>query len=98
MVSLSHRRAAVAPQQAGQDGNRQFSPPGGAEGVREGREEGGSTNAALLIAQYVSIITLFAAATFGVVMLIGKRKKTGQDETAIVPAIIAEPEGDIPKE
>lgn len=46
----------------------------GAEGVREARGEGGSSNAALLIAQYVSIITLFGAITYGVVRLTGKRK------------------------
>lgn len=48
-----------------------------------GHGEGGSTNAALLIAQYVSIIALFGAATYGIVKLIGKRKRPlpQQDET-----------------
>ena len=76
---------------ASDDATGQFTPPSGAQGAREGHEEGGSTNAALLIAQYVSIITLFAAATVGVVKLTGKQKKH-PGETAVVPAVIAEAE------
>lgn len=68
----------------GQDGIRQFSPPDGAQGAREGHGEGGSGNAALLIAQYVSMITLFGAVTYGVIKLAGRRKKTPEAETVIV--------------
>lgn len=68
----------------GQDGIRQFSPPDGTEGAREGRGEGGSGSAALLIAQYVSIITLFGAVTYGVIKLMGRRKKTPGKETVVV--------------
>ena len=68
----------------GQDGIRQFSPPDGAQGAREGHGEGGSGNAALLIAQYVSMITLFGAMTYGVIRLTGKRKKAPEEENVIV--------------
>ena len=68
----------------GQDGIRQFSPPDGTQGAREGHGEGGSGNAALLIAQYVSIITLFGAMTYGVIKLTGKRKKAPEEENVIV--------------
>ena len=50
---------------------------GGGEGRGGGRGEGSSTSAALLIAQYVSIVTLFGAATYGIVKLIGRRRKPG---------------------
>ena len=50
-----------------------------AEGRGEGHDEGGSSNAALLIAQYVSIITLFGAVTYGVLKLTGKRKQPKKD-------------------
>lgn len=68
----------------GQYGIRQFSPPDGAQGAREGHGEGGSGNAALLIAQYVSMITLFGAVTYGVIKLTGKRKKAPEEENVIV--------------
>lgn len=57
----------------------QGSMPDGAAGRGEGQGEGGSSNAALLIAQYVSIITLFGAATYGILKLTGKRKHPKQD-------------------
>ncbi len=41
--------------------------------------EGGSSSAAALIAQYVSIITLFGAVTYGFLRLTGKRRHRGQD-------------------
>lgn len=47
--------------------------PGGGQGFAGGRE-GGSTNALQLIAQYVGIIALFAAATYGVVKAAGHKK------------------------
>jgi hypothetical protein len=68
----------------GQNGIRQFSPPDGAEGAREGGGEGSASSAALLIAQYVSMITLFGAATHGVIKLAGKRKKIPEEETVVV--------------
>ncbi len=71
---------------------------GGGDGLRDGRGEGGSTNAALLIAQYVSIITLFAAATYGIVKLTGKRKNHEPQDTVIVSAAIGEPELEEPQE
>ena len=48
--------------------------------------EGGSSSAAALIAQYVSIITLFGAATYGVLRLTGRRRQRRQDDT-IAPAL-----------
>ena len=39
-----------------------------------------STNAALLVAQYASIIALFGAVTYGVVRLAGKRKRVLKEE------------------
>ncbi|MEA4939494.1 MAG: DUF4405 domain-containing protein [Christensenella sp.] len=48
--------------------------------------EGGSSSAAALIAQYVSIITLFGAVTYGVLRLTGRRRHRGQDDTA-APAL-----------
>ena len=67
-----------------QGGIRQFSPPDGTQGAREGHGEGGSGNAALLIAQYVSMITLFGVVTYGVIKLTGKRKKAPEEENVIV--------------
>ena len=51
----------------------------GGEGHDGGQGEGGSGSAAMLIAQYVSIITLFGAATYGIVHLTGKRKRCQPD-------------------
>lgn len=51
--------------------------PGGGEG-----SGGGSGGAALLIAQYGSIIALFGAATYGVLRLIGRRKRRGENAAA----------------
>jgi len=85
------------------DGNGSFgggqadgagSGQGRGEGAGASQGEGGSSNAALLIAQYVSIIALFGAATVGVVKLAGKRKHPKANETAIVAAVIDEPEAD----
>ena len=82
----------------GQGEQGQGGGPGGGEGAGGGRSEGGSTSAALLIAQYVGIITLFAAATYGVGKLTSKRKKPEPDETAIVAAVIEEPDAEPPLE
>ncbi len=41
--------------------------------------EGGSSSAAVLIAQYVSIVTLFGAVTYGILRLTGRRRQRGQD-------------------
>ena len=68
------------------------------EGTGAGQSEGGSASAALLIAQYVSIIALFGAVTVGVVKLTGKRKRPKSDETAIVAAVIDEPTNLPPQE
>ncbi len=66
------------------DGSGQVNGQGGNQGGREalggGHDEGGSTSAALLIAQYVSIITLFGAATYGIVKLTGRRKNSKSKE------------------
>ena len=65
---------------AGSNSERsQGSIPDGAAGRGEGQGEGGSGNAALLIAQYVSIITLFGSATYGILKLTCKRKQPMQD-------------------
>ena len=55
---------------------------GGAQGQDQGTDssgpegrESGSGGVALLIAQYASIIALFGAVTYGVVRLVGRRKK-----------------------
>ncbi len=48
--------------------------------------EGGSSNAAALFAQYVSIITLFGAVTYGVLRLTGRRRQRGQD-SAVPPTL-----------
>lgn len=57
------------------------------EGRGEGHSEGGSASAALLIVQYVSIITLFGAVTVGVIKLTGKRKKIVKTESIVVAEI-----------
>ena len=44
--------------------------------------EGGSSSAAALIAQYVSIIALFGAATYGVLWLTGQRKPQKPDSSS----------------
>ena len=66
------------------DGSGQVNGQGGGQGGREalggGHDEGGSTSAALLIAQYVSVITLFGAATVGIVKLTGKGNRRRRDE------------------
>ena len=49
------------------------------EGQDGGQGKGGSGGAAMLIAQYVSIITLFGAVTYGVLKLTGKRKRRQSD-------------------
>ena len=64
------------------------------DGVGASQSEGDSTNAALLIAQYVSIIALFGAVTVGVVKFAGKRKHPKAGETANVAAVTDEPEAD----
>ena len=67
-----------------QSGDSGASSNGGQSfGGGERHGESGSTNAALLIAQYVSIITLFGAATYGILRLAGRRKQRGQDSTAV---------------
>jgi hypothetical protein len=71
---------------SGQNGNGQFASPNGAQGAREGHGEGGSGNAALLIAQYVSIIALFGAATAGIVKVFGKKKSGKGDAEAVAVA------------
>lgn len=85
----------------GFSGGGQGAEQGGGQGRPEGagQGQGGSSvaTALLLIAQYVSIIVLFAAATVGVVKLTGKQKKR-TDETAVIPAVIAEAEVDISEE
>ena len=72
-------------------GMGQGNGQGDGEGRPEGSGAGGSTNAFMLIAQYVSIITLFAAATYGIVKLIGKRKKPIVD-AELGEIIVIEPE------
>ena len=91
--------SAQPPQGDGNDalgggaGMGQGGDSGGVEGRGGDRDEGGSTNAALLIAQYVSIITLFGAATNGIVKLFGKQKKSDADtELSEVIVTEAEPE------
>jgi len=69
---------------SGQSGGRQFGQHDGAEGARDGGGEASASSAALLIAQYVSMITLIGAVTYGVIRLTGKRKKTPEEETVIV--------------
>ncbi|MCE5187862.1 MAG: DUF4405 domain-containing protein [Eubacteriales bacterium] len=60
---------------AGNDAQPPQGGENGAFGGREEREEGGSVNAALLIAQYIGIISLFGAATYGILRLTGRRKQ-----------------------
>ncbi len=59
----------------GQDGDQ-----GGREALGGGHDVGGSTSALLLIAQYMSIITLFGAATVGIVKLTGKGNRRRRDK------------------
>lgn len=79
-------------------GQRPSEGQGRGEGTGAGQGEGGSASAALLIAQYVSIIALFGAVTVGVVKLAGKRKRPKSGETAIVAAVIGEPTAPAPQE
>lgn len=67
---------AQPPQNGGNGGfgGGQGRGQGEGQGFGEGRR-GGSGGAALLIAQYVSIVAFFAAATYGILKLAGKRKK-----------------------
>ena len=64
----------------GAHGNGQGRGEGRAEGAGRGQSEGGFSNAALLVAQYASIITLFGAVTYGVIRLAGKRKRVLKEE------------------
>ena len=82
----------------GGQGQRHGDGQGRGEGAGAGQGEDGSTSAALLIAQYVSIIALFGAVTVGVVKLAGKRKHPKPDETAIIAAVIDEPTVQPPQE
>lgn len=98
LPQLSGDNAMLPPQSGdsafpGEQGDtRPFAMPDGAEGAREGGSEGGAASAALLIAQYVSIIALFGAATYGIVRLVGKKKRSAVD-----PAIkIVEDQDDLP--
>ncbi len=77
--------AAQAPQDAGSDHFGGGSGMGQGEGFNhtEGNGGGNSTSALMLIAQYVSIITLFAAITYGILKLTCKRR-TPVKETVIV--------------
>ena len=61
----------------------------GGEGQEEGRGEEDSESALLLIAQYTGIISFFAAATYGVLRLAGRKKKHDPDEpvSATLPEI-----------
>ncbi len=76
--------------------------PGGGQGRGEGagasQNDGDSSNAALLIAQYVSIIALFGAVTVGIVKLAGKRKRPKTHETAILAAVSDTPDTKSPQE
>lgn len=56
---------------------------GGAQSLGEGGGGSGATGAMLLIAQYVGIIALFGAVTFGVFKLVGRRKKPLQGGDAV---------------
>ena len=82
----------------GGQGQRTGEGQGRGESTGAGHSEGGSSSAALLIAQYVSIIALFGAVTVGVVKLTGRKKKPEADETAIVAAVIEEPDAETPQE
>ncbi|MEZ4509666.1 MAG: DUF4405 domain-containing protein [Eubacteriales bacterium] len=57
---------------SGNGGHGQWQ--GGGKGRGEGRGASGQTDAALLIAQYVSITALFAAITYGLLRLFGKKR------------------------
>lgn len=60
--------------------------PSGGFGGGESRGEGKTTNAALLVAQYVSIAALFGAATYGVLYLACALKKQPQSGLAVTEA------------
>lgn len=81
LPELSRDNAAQPPQEGergvsgGTHGNGQGKGQGRGQGAGEGHGTGSSTSAALLIAQYVSIITLFGAVTVGIVKLAGKGKR-----------------------
>jgi hypothetical protein len=72
LPEFSGENGAQPPQ--GDDGGSSGASGKGGYGGGESHAEGGSTGAALLIAQYVSIIALFGAMTYGVQRLIGRRK------------------------
>ena len=86
LPELSDDNAAQPPQDGksgfsgGARGNGQGRGEGRAEGAGRGQSEGGFANAALLVAQYASIITLFGAVTYGVVRLAGKRRCVTKEE------------------
>jgi uncharacterized membrane protein YgcG len=73
LPEFSAENGAQPPQ--GDDGGSSGASGKGGFGGGERHAEGGSTSAALLIAQYVSIIALFGAMTYGVQRLIGRRKR-----------------------
>ena len=104
LPELSGDSAAEPPQDGesgfsgSEHGNGQGQGQERGDGAGRGQSEGGSTSAALLIAQYVSIIALFGAITYGVVRLTGKRKHPKANETAVVAAIIDEPEAETTQE
>lgn len=85
LPQLSGDNAMLPPQSGdstfpGEQGDtRPFAMPDGAESAREGGSEGSTASTALLIAQYVSIIALFGAATYGIVRLVGKKKRSAVD-------------------
>lgn len=64
----------------GTHGNGQARGEGRAEDAGRSQSEGGFANAALLIAQYASIITLFGAVTYGVIRLARNRKRVTKEE------------------
>lgn len=92
--------SSAQPPQSGADGlqdsgsqDNSSGVPGGAAGRGEGHDEGGgSGNAAMLIAQYVSIIALFGAATYGILKLTGKRKPIKKDDAPGEIIVIEEDE------
>lgn len=69
----------------GQGGGNGQGQGGGFGG--EGRGRGDSTGALLLIAQYVSMIALFGAATYGVLKLVGRRRRPQAVVVDTVPEI-----------
>lgn len=72
--------SGAQPPQNVEDGD--FQNDGRDFGGGERGGEGNSSSAAILIAQYVSIITLFGAVTYGILRLTGKRRQRVQDNTA----------------